>query len=67
MSHWIQISTINEEPGFPIRAATAYKRCTQKKYPQMFKALGGKVFIDRRVLEQILGVEAPAPKARRPR
>lgn len=54
MSHLVQLSKINETPGIPIKASTAYKWRTLKKYPQMFTVFGGKVFIDTRVLEQIL-------------
>jgi hypothetical protein len=54
MKNLIRLSKINETPGFPLRAATLYKWRTLRKHPKLFVQLGGAVFVDMAVLDQII-------------
>lgn len=54
MKHLIRLSKIDKLPDFPIRAATAYKWRTLRKYPELFITFGGAVFIDLDRLDKIL-------------
>jgi hypothetical protein len=46
MRNWIHVAKLNETPGSPIRTSTGYKWHHLKRFPQLFRHVGGKLFID---------------------
>lgn len=44
--NWVQLSKLDVTPGCPIRTATAYKWVHCKRFPELFRRVGGKVFLD---------------------
>ncbi len=44
--NWIRVSKLNETPDSPIRASTAYKWNHIGKFPEIFRRVGGKLFLD---------------------
>lgn len=46
MKNWVQISKLNTTPGSPIRTATAYKWSHVNRFPEIFRRVGGKLFVD---------------------
>ncbi len=46
MRNWIHVPGLNKTPGSPIRTSTAYKWNHTKRFPSLFRYVGGKLFID---------------------
>jgi hypothetical protein len=46
MKNWVHVAKLNETPGIPIRTSTAYKWHHVKRFPELFRHVGGKLFID---------------------
>jgi len=46
MKNWIHVARLNETPGSPIRTSTAYKWAHIRRFPEIFRRVGGKLFID---------------------
>gem|GEM_PF-2089327 len=43
--NWIHVARLNEV-GAPIKTSTAYKWSHVKRFPELFKRVGGKLFLD---------------------
>jgi hypothetical protein len=43
---WIHVAKLNRTPGSPIRTSTAYKWHHIRRFPELFKQVGGKLFLD---------------------
>lgn len=46
MKNWIHVAKLNDTPGSPIRTSTAYKWNHLKRFPVLFRYVGGKLFVD---------------------
>lgn len=46
MKNWVHVARLNDTPGTPIRTSTAYKWHHIKRFPELFRNVGGKLFID---------------------
>ncbi len=46
MREWVQVSKLDETPGSPIRTSTGYKWHHCKRFPELFRRVGGKLFLD---------------------
>lgn len=46
MRNWIRVSDLNKTPGAPIRSSTGYKWNHIQRFPELFRIVGGKLFID---------------------
>jgi hypothetical protein len=44
--NWIHVPQLDKTPGAPIRTSTAYKWHHVKRFPELFKRVGGKLFLD---------------------
>jgi hypothetical protein len=54
MNQLVRISKVNSIPNSPFRASTLYKWSHLKKYPGLFVKVGGALFVDLHVLNQII-------------
>jgi len=43
---WIHVPALNKTPGSPIRTSTAYKWHHIGRFPELFRLVGGKLFLD---------------------
>ncbi len=50
----LRIAKVNNEPGFPLRAATMYKWRHLGKFPELFVQLGGAVYVDLDEFEKLI-------------
>lgn len=46
MKNWVHVARLDQTPGAPIRTSTAYKWNCIKRFPVLFRHVGGKLFID---------------------
>ena len=44
--NWVHVARLNETAQSPIRVSTAYKWHHLKRFPALFRHVGGKLFID---------------------
>jgi hypothetical protein len=44
--NWVHVARLNDLPDSPIRTSTAYAWNHRKRFPQLFKHVGGKLFLD---------------------
>ena len=46
MRNWVRVSDLSKTPGSPIKSATGYKWHHVGRFPEIFRRVGGKVFVD---------------------
>jgi hypothetical protein len=44
--NWVHVARLDDTIGSPIRTSTGYKWHHLKRFPQLFRHVGGKLFID---------------------
>ncbi len=51
--NWVHVAKLNDTPGSPIRTSTGYKWNHLKRFPDLFRYVGGKLFIELDKLYQL--------------
>lgn len=46
MRDWVQVSKLDAMQTSPIKTSTAYKWHHIKRFPELFRRVGGKLFLD---------------------
>ncbi|MCL6622875.1 MAG: hypothetical protein K6T55_12370 [Syntrophobacterales bacterium] len=61
MEYLVRVSKA-DEAKLPIRASSLYKWHHLGRYPQIFRKLGGYLFVDLRELERLIDAQKPRPE-----